>query len=669
LRVIEELSLPGLTAISIPASVEIIGERAFKGATLLASVTYECSTTPLLVGIDAFSSTSYATSGMAAPAACRVIDLRDDCSAVVNGKLVVPSSLKRINRGAYSNCGALKTIEFASPSNLQSIDDFAFAFSGITAIIIPASVRFIGENAFDGAYSLVSVTYACSTTPLSVDVSAFANTPYAAYGVAAPDTACRVVNLPLDCSNFVGGKLVVPSSVKMLKMPYCTNFGVATSIEFASPSQVQVISDKAFAYNIATAVHIPASVRIVGEGAFRQGYSLESVTYECSTTPLQVDWSAFSGTPYALNGLALPAASCRVIDFSFDCANVADGNIHISKSWRKVSTMLDIFGACTSVTSVTYDADSQLETIGRRAFRGSRIVSIWIPATVKLIAFEAFAESLLETVTYECSDQPLYIGIHAFMSTLYEANGLAVPAASCRKIEFALDATNAQDGNLLVPAATTRINSGAFFGKDNMLELKRFAIFTSVTFEQGSRLKVIAENAFESSYLTSIDIPMSVESIEDGAFSGSFALSSMTFSCSSHLLTIAANAFDGTALTSIALPPGAVYEGQVEVTALQCPTTAGPVTCNAGQYLKNKGESDEVCQACPAGKFTRSNDNRNKKCRRCSHGAYQPEEGQNACLKCPKGFRSRGQKGGPNCYHKKTGRPMRPSDLLTAEPQ
>jgi hypothetical protein len=175
-------------------------------------------------------------------------------------------------------------------------------------------------------------------------------------------------------------------------------------------------------------------------------------------------------------------------------------------------------------------------------------------------------------------------------------------------------------------------------------------------------LKVIADGAFTLSYITSIDIPMSVELIGLAAFKGSFALSSLTFSCSSHSLTIAANAFDGTALTSIALPPGAVYEGPVEVTALQCPST-GPATCDAGQYLKNKGDSDEACQACPAGKYTRTNGNRNKKCPRCPRGTYQPEEGQSTCLICPKGFRSHGQRGGPNCFHKKTHRPMRPSDL------
>jgi hypothetical protein len=290
-------------------------------------------------------------------------------------------------------------------------------------------------------------------------------------------------------------------------------------------------------------------VQFIDPCAFSNAAFLSSVTYECSSTPLSVGADAFSSTPYAANGLAVPATSCRIIDFAFDCSDVQDGNLHIIKSRKSVSK--SNFLGCILLTSVTYDADSQLESIGPNAFLGSSLVSVRIPASVQLISGGAFADLSLQTVTYDCSDQPLFISKGAFQGTPYEANGLAMPAASCRKIEYALDATSVHDGHLIVPAATTRIDSHSF---------ENVAI-TSATFEQGSRLKVIADQAFRGSFLTSIDIPMSVESIEDGAFSGSFALSSMTFSCSSHSLTIAANAFDGTALTSIALPLKALYEG------------------------------------------------------------------------------------------------------------
>ncbi len=337
---------------------------------------------------------------------------------------------------------------------------------------------------------------------------------------------------------------------------------------------------------------------------------------------------------------------------------------------------MDSFRGCTSLTSVTYDADSQQESIGPNAFRGSSLASIRIPASVQIIEKYAFTDSLLVTVSYDCSNHPLFIGAASFSGTPYAANGLVMPSASCRRIEFALGASDVLDGHLIVPAASTRIDSDLFDG----------IAITTVTFEEGSELKVIADEAFEDSYLTSIDIPASVELIGDAAFRGSFALSSISFRCSSHSLSIAANAFAETALTSVALPPGAIYEGPVEVTVIACSTAkpsgqptgqpsaapssqhtveqpAGPVTCDAGQYLKNKGENDEACQACPAGKFTRKNGNRKKKCPRCPHGTYQPEEGQSTCLLCPEGFRSRGQRGGPNCFHKKTGRPMQPSDV------
>ena len=77
----------------------------------------------------------------------------------------------------------------------------------------------------------------------------------------------------------------------------------------------------------------------------------------------------------------------------------------------------------------------------------------------------------------------------------------------------------------------------------------------SVTFETGSELTLIGERAFSGcTALESIEIPKSVETIENDAFYGCSKLSGLTFEAGSALTTIGESAFNETALVSVTIP-------------------------------------------------------------------------------------------------------------------
>ena len=77
----------------------------------------------------------------------------------------------------------------------------------------------------------------------------------------------------------------------------------------------------------------------------------------------------------------------------------------------------------------------------------------------------------------------------------------------------------------------------------------------SVTFAEGSQLESIGEDAFNSTVLSSIEIPASVTSIGEYAFSSCYNLESVTFAEGSHLESIGDEAFsDCDYLTSITIP-------------------------------------------------------------------------------------------------------------------
>ena len=98
------------TSYTIPASVETIGQNAFKENKKLTSIT-------------------------------------------------IPNSVQTIGSNAFSGCTKLATVAFAPCSQLEKIDASAFyECKALTSIIIPASVDEIGSNAFEKCSKLASVT-------------------------------------------------------------------------------------------------------------------------------------------------------------------------------------------------------------------------------------------------------------------------------------------------------------------------------------------------------------------------------------------------------------------------------------------------------------------------------------------------------------------------------
>ena len=157
------------------------------------------------------------------------------------------------------------------------------------------------------------------------------------------------------------------------------------------------------------------------------------------------------------------------------------------------------FNGCTSLKTVTFEKGSELKTIeGYYQFYGAfsdctSLTSIEIPASVETIGICAFSD-----------------------------------CTSLTSIE--------------IPASVETIEWYAF---SYCTSLK------TVTFEKGSKLKMIQYNTFrDCTSLTTIEIPASVETIERGAFSGCTSLQTVTFEKGSQLKTV--DGFSNcTALTTV----------------------------------------------------------------------------------------------------------------------
>ena len=185
------------------------------------------------------------------------------------------------------------------------------------------------------------------------------------------------------------------------------------------------------------------------------------------------------------------------------------------------------FAYCWKLKKVTLS--SGLTTIGSYAFCGNDyLTTITIPATVTSIGESAFWScDVLPSITVPA--KVTVIGMSAF--------------GACPK----LTAINVNASNTVYSAA-----SGVLFNK-NKTELIAFPAGKTGTYTIPSTVKTIAENAFQYSKLTGINIPTSVNEIGSYAFYNSDKLKSLKFPTS--ITEIPSNAcFSCDILSSVTIP-------------------------------------------------------------------------------------------------------------------
>eukprot|EP00605_Chrysophyceae_sp_TOSAG23-4_P001283 GSChrysophyteH1.ASY1.ANO1.1394.1 assembled CDS len=91
-----------------------------------------------------------------------------------NGLVTIPANWKNIEKSAFDQCLRLKTLDFESGSQLQTIGESAFHESGLSGTItIPASVTSIGEQAFWYCNSLNNLVFQSSSQLLNIGEYAF----------------------------------------------------------------------------------------------------------------------------------------------------------------------------------------------------------------------------------------------------------------------------------------------------------------------------------------------------------------------------------------------------------------------------------------------------------------------------------------------------------------
>lgn len=270
--------------------------------------------------------------------------------------VVLPSSLKSIDNGAFSNCSSLSSVSL--PGNLTSIGKYAFyGCSALTTISIPSGVQSLSEYAFAKCSALTAISSEASFTSLPDYV--FSNC-----------TALKNISFATPITSIGKGAFV--------------NCKALTAYTF--PSDLTLISEDAFKGTALESVDLSNALKLtaIGGWAFADCSALTTVSLPaldtaCALTTIG-EGAFFSDS--ALSSVALPSSVQTVADYSFS----------YDEAIKDVEKFLP----------------QNVTTIGKYAFSNwSQMTVFVLPSTVTSISDKAFENcSNLTTLTSEAVEPP-----------------------------------------------------------------------------------------------------------------------------------------------------------------------------------------------------------------------------------------------------------------------
>lgn len=350
--------------------------------------------------------------------------------------------------------------------------------------------------------------------PTTIASSAFAST-----GVTAVQIGNSVTSIGDNA--FEDNSLTsvtIPNSVTSIG-DYAFASNSLTSVTI--PDSVTSIGSYAFGYNSLTSVTIGNSVTSIGSYAFRYN-SLTSVTIGNSVTT--IGSYAFYGN--SLTTVILAEGRTTIpANFAYDTnaavgAGLA-GALTIPDSVTSIGSNAFHYNSITSVT-----IGNSVTSIGSYAFRQNSLTSVTIPNSVTTIGDYAFKDNDLTSVTI--GNSVTTIGSRAF-----EYNSLT---------------------SVTIPASVTSIGYYAFRGLTTVIIASRTSIPSffsdgglsgALTLPEG--VVTIGEGAFFGNQLTSVNIPASVTSIGNYAFSNNSTLATVNCYVTKTIIDAATNIFQATA--------------------------------------------------------------------------------------------------------------------------
>ena len=493
-----------LTKVTIPSSVLEIGQGAFQNCFSLKEVKFEGTSALQSIGNGAFNScTSLTTINLPAgasygkylfancsslkeislPAGVKSLPnyMFSDCVSLTTVNL--PESVTSIGQYAFQNCTSLAEIDI---SNVTSIGNFAFNFSGLTKITIPEAIKTLGNQIFNGCSKLKTVT-------LHDNITSFGT------------------SLFTDCTSL--DSITLPSNLKTFGTSVFKNCTSLTSITI--PSGVTTLTNNLFdGCTSLASVTLHEGITAFGKATFARCTSLQSIVIPAGITKLSEE-SLFDGCT-SLSSVTLPEGLTALGKYTFR--------------------------DCTSLTQITLP--SSLTFLGTYTFQNSGLTSITIPENVQHIGATAGSKAGTTTAAY------VFQGCVNLRSVTLPSGLLSMGAyvfSGCEKLEKVTYTGYDGDESFVLPDSVYVLGNNLFEGCASLtsvvlpsgngeklsIGIRLFMDCTNlktVTFPESGWTKLYNYMFQNCTSLESIAIPDTVTTSATYAFDGCTSLERVTLS-------------------------------------------------------------------------------------------------------------------------------------------
>ncbi|WP_400245552.1 leucine-rich repeat protein [Methanomethylophilus alvi] len=366
-------------------------------------------------------------------------------------------TVSSIGVGAFQNQHGLTQINL--PTGLTVIKNNAFAdCSNLTRISIPDGVSSIEERAFYNDIRLSSVSFGTNSQLQSIGTEAFANC-----------AKLQRFHVPSAVQSIDGSVFFGAVSLKSISVGEGnTSFASRDGVLFTNSGDSII----AFPAGHSSSYDVPSGTTSIGNYAFAFS-SINSID---------------------LNGIISIGTG------AFQCSELQ--SVTIPESVVSIGTYA--FSGTTSLREITIE--SGLVSLPEGMLSDSMLTHVTIPSTVKAIGPNAFAGSQLKTVSFDGNSQLQSIGRSAFSNTPLESFSVPDSLISIDKGAF----------------SCTLLTSFSIGNNSNLESIGDFAFagvrsLTAISFNDG--LESIGSYAFQSTGLSGIvTIPASVSNIGPGAF-------------------------------------------------------------------------------------------------------------------------------------------------------
>ena len=540
----------GLTAIHIPASVTMIGQRALSQNYDLLKITVDeantvyCAEDNILYNKDK-TTLIRAGSGL-------------------SGDWSIPFGVKTVEAMAFWNCWTLETLRIpATVQSIGQIDMLGGCCEKLSAIVVDAANPVYAS--LDGAL--------CSK-----DGTVLYYLPENIGTYTVPDSVTRIANgaIQFTTSRQEGLNLTLPESLSMIEDGnFSFIHGVFTFLNpnlkigsdwfmdcnaekvvirgYAGSTAQALAEEKNFAFEDLT-ISAQFQYTVDDTGTTITGYTGQGGTVEIPSILGGKPVVAIGNNAFQMPNLEIRTDITAVIlpeglqsigrSAFWGCAGIA--SIEIPDSVTEIGWAA--FETCENLTSVTLPKN--LTQISDSLFHNCPLTEIDLPQGITRIGDYAFRDTGLTAIVIP--EGTLSIGKCAFEGCS-ELSAVTIPASVTEVGECAFaNCPKLAPLDEILPEKLTKVIDGVVYNADGT---QIIGILPTLSGEVriADGITVIPQQLFaDNTSITSVILPNSIKTIEWRAFSGCTSLAQIEFP--EGLLTIGDYAFSSTGLTTVVLP-------------------------------------------------------------------------------------------------------------------